>query len=198
MRVAIDIDGVLRDFAGANHHVFVNEGLWPADKPAPEITEWDIWKCYGIDKDTYVDLIFNRRSWHAFMDAHPFQGAWEFLDAVSRIARVDLLTTQTPKSWVLSVDWVSRQPGWLQKIHGIVCCRPGESKADFDYDILVDDKPENIEEFSVRGIGVLLDRPWNRRSKLLGAVGPVHRVFSFCDCVDMISMYQSHPYGRAK
>lgn len=159
MRILLDVDGVLGDFAGEVIR-FCNKGL-ASDEPLWTIhdaTDFDILEAMGLEhlqEDLDQHLIDTDYCLH--MPVLP--GAVEFVEKLYHLDH-EVVVVTSPHRGV--PKWCSQRMEWLYHHFGIHADDVifARVKHRVMGDCLVDDKPENVEGFGARGI--LLDQPWNQ------------------------------------
>ena len=87
---------------------------------------------------------------------------------------------------VVTVDFREKKTQWLNlhgiPFHDVVSVGRGEDKAGLDYDMFIDDSPDNHEAFMKAGKdSIVYERPWNRH------VQTGYRIRSMSEAADMIS-----------
>ena len=153
MRVAIDIDGVLRDFTNAVKTVYLGE--FPHHK-VEEITEWGIHKFYPIGEGIY-DFVFKLHAEEIFTKAQAYRGAAAFMR---------VLKARKHEVWVVTSQPMGQEPFTLQWLrdNGIVYDSIAftVNKPVVDCDIFLDDGTHNLTAIRDAGkFAVAFDRPWN-------------------------------------
>lgn len=170
MRIAIDIDGVLRDFVGSVHKQLIKHQLVVPETPQPKITAWDMHQFYPeIPKEKIYQFIFNSGyTWSIFADAEPYPGAKQFVEDLEAAGHVvGLVTSQNKNGWRGTVSWMHYTGVSASNIHCIRFDRGEKSKSNLGYEVLLDDKPENVQDFIDNGgKAFLFDQPWNQESAL--------------------------------
>jgi 5'(3')-deoxyribonucleotidase len=92
-----------------------------------------------------------------------FKGAVSLIRKLRERYRVMLITARPPSSRSLTDEWL-RENGFEFDV--VVTAREADKSA-HGADVLIDDYTGNIEDFVTRsaGLGILIDRPWNRRDR---------------------------------
>jgi 5'(3')-deoxyribonucleotidase len=159
MNIAIDLDGVVYEFQRTFRYML---NTYRGAKLGPVETWWTSWDAcdrYTTEQD---------REWiwtegvrlGLFRYGHVVTGAIFGLRGL--IDRGDSLYVATHRPASAVPDTLA----WLSYINipwtGVHILSNGESKTDVDADVLVDDRTENVMEWSLSGRrAVLFDRPWN-------------------------------------
>ena len=190
LKLNVDVDGVL-----ANIDRSIIE-RWAPGRSSSEITQWNIDKALGIPElfDWMVDAVVNDDFCY---NIEPFDGAKEFIDNLSSLGDVHVVTApfRTP-------EWLLQRSKWLiDKLNVPFKKQHHTSSKDwyefggFPGDVLIDDKPDNIAAFvTLPGrLGILFDRPWNRSSKCVNQIAfhrnpgsKVARCATYDDVIDTI------------
>jgi 5'(3')-deoxyribonucleotidase len=162
--VYIDMDGVVVNLIEEwlrRYRLETGEEVYPAD-----IRTWDTHNHVSVGKEIY-DYLSDPGVWFA---APPYPGA---IPAISSLLadghKVYLATTPwwtNDKCYTEKLAWVDR---WLPEIgrRNIIFLA---DKSCLHGNVLVDDKPENLDGFA--GLPILFERPWNK--KLANAIRLVH------------------------
>ncbi len=168
IKIAIDIDGVLRNFHMGFHKVLVSLGRYPAYKEPPAITEWVLRNFYNISAEEFYYIVFN--SHHTgviFRDAPMYNGARDFINSLCDEYQVGVITSQTHRSAYPTLEWLAHHDITRPSIHILRFDLGEKDKTQFGYDILLDDKPSNVQQFLDAGLGgVLYDQPWNQEADM--------------------------------
>ena len=157
--LALDYDGVLADLhAAIVPRMNAKHGL---NVKVDDIVSWDFWKQRSLNNEFYR-MISTLRSEHpqhipVYQDADVF-----VLDALEHIYGMGgtayVLTANPPEQ----VDYIKR---WLAH-YGFprlpVISAWGKTKAEFDWDVLVDDAPREIVNVPEGRHVITPGRPWNK------------------------------------
>lgn len=169
--VGVDCDGVLYRFGAVMRRWLIEHCGIPATQ-LTEPTTYSLPAAWGLTDD-YLnrEMIRAVRAGVLFWTGAPYRDA---LPALRRIAaaghHVRIITARAlPGIEDVCLDATTT---WLRNagfpFHDVVLSR---RKHEVDYDILIDDCPDNVA--TSRAVGrnaVLLDRPWNRDSKDLPVI----------------------------
>ena len=154
MKLAIDIDGVLRNFCES---LIEQYGKDYPDHKVGFINKWELEHFFPIGKGIY-DYAFKIKAKEVFENAEPFAGARWFTEQLRRNGHYVCLLTQQPKgAEVFTLNWIQK--------HGIAYDSIAFSKEKelFNYDILLDDAEHNLR--AARSAGrkaVCMSRPYNK------------------------------------
>lgn len=151
MNILFDMDGVITDFAGgilAQYNEDFRDDVTPDD-----IVDWGMHRfvrCGGM----LYEYMFQEGFW---LNLKPYPGALELLRKWGSLCHIGIATVPVPKSKSIEEksQWIERYiPNGLLK--GVFFT----SRKDLlCADIMIDDKPENLQGFS--GQKILFKRPWN-------------------------------------
>jgi 5'(3')-deoxyribonucleotidase len=186
VRIAVDLDGVCYEFQ-RTYRYMIGEYRGVAMPPVSEFwTHWDAQKDYGRPAD-------HRWMWDGgvrlglFRYGHMVQGARRGLEQLAEDGHELLVVTSRPAAAVLdTVEWISL---FFKDIPlaGIHILSNQEPKSVIRADLLIDDRPENIYEWSGAGReAILFEQPWNA-----GQIMPlgVHVAQSWKDVVTLVRSY---------
>lgn len=167
--IGLDIDGTIADqvagIAGwlQERHGFALE--------LEQVTQWD----YPIGESHFgieIDLAYRTRE-DILLEMPLVPGAIEAVQALASIGHVIAVTSRPHVAHQATQRWLASH-GFA--IHGFMFGDNGQ-KSLAGTDVLIDDYHENIAEFVASGgIGVLVDRPWNRAARF-GALERTGRLF---------------------
>ena len=160
MRIACDIDGVLRNFISSLNLVYdqvyaKEESYW-----REPVKTWELAPYYSIGKCIY-DFAFNIYAYDIFINAKPYEGAVEFMKKLNNKHDVVIATSQNRKTLEYAVRWLNEKDitynDFYAKVGGY---GSHNNKNGVVADVLLDDRVENLESF--KGLSICMDRPWNQ------------------------------------
>lgn len=157
MRIAIDIDNVLRDFTGALIEEYKKD--FP-DHKVGFINKWDLSQFFPIGKQIY-DYAFKHKAESIFRYGKPCEGVAMFISELKAQGHeIWLITTQPHGKEFLTILWIyANIPVWDSIVYT-------KNKEVVNCDILLDDAPHNIKAFIKSGKrGIYFDQPWNVKMK---------------------------------
>lgn len=164
MVIAMDVDGVLRDFIAGVDAAFLAEHREYTYRDLVDSESYDLALRYPIGKAIY-HFIFQDHVSDIFSQSPVIDGAVEFMRMARKRWRVGVITSQNEKSWNATLVWLG--------INGLapdfVCVarfdrKPKVSKATFPADVLVDDCVDNLLEWEAAGrTAVCFRQRWNRQ-----------------------------------
>ena len=168
-KIAVDMDDTL---AGTTKHVFRMYR-----KPMPQT--WHFNAGNGISKEKFIRDVKStwERRWGELAPVEPKQAG--VMQVLNRIGTVDVVT----------VGLAGPKKEWL-KMHGVeynelVVVLAGRDKAKLDYDVFIDDSPENFQAIEEAGKRcILFDARYNQdvdaeyRIRSLAAAVPLVRKFA--------------------
>lgn len=163
LRVGIDLDGVVYDFAESlrNHLLVKDSWARAADYPPP--TRWEFYEDWGYGLHEFV-FECNRgvNAGIIFNTGKPFTGAAEAFERIRAAGHsIHIVTDRTfgkPGQAALhTIAWLHR---WDLHYDSITFA---SDKTIADVDVMVDDRPENFHALTKAGVDAwLLTRPWNQ------------------------------------
>ena len=157
LKIGLDVDGVLADVIHAWIH-YNNKIRTPISKK--EISEWDFWKRYQIDKyDFYKELSLCWQAWHKIPSTE--ENLSTSISTLSQVSDVDIVTAREEYTHPFVKSWLSSQKIVYKNYVGVL---EGVEKTKLDYDIFIDDSPINAKSMIDNGKSVILySQPWNLR-----------------------------------
>lgn len=160
MRVLLDCDGVLGDFAS---EVIRFCNLYAREPCAPEWTiedavDYSILESLGLGH-LQEDLDSHLAATHYCINMPVLPGAIEF---VERLQYLDHEVVIVTRQHMGVPNWCDERMKWLWRHFGIHADDVifARVKDRIKGDVLIDDEPDNVFGFKERGI--LFDQPWNR------------------------------------
>ena len=151
----MDVDGVLADVI---HSWLSYNNKIRAVILKSDISEWDFWKKYNIDKfDFYKEL---STCWKSWKDIPPTEKKISYAsNDLSKVGTVDIVTAREESTHTDVKNWLNMHGIVFKNYVGVV---EGTEKAKLDYDVFIDDSPINAESMLAQGKSVILyDQPWN-------------------------------------
>jgi 5'(3')-deoxyribonucleotidase len=160
LHIAVDLDDVVLDFVGNLVNIVNTE--YGTDLDVTDVVEWDLSKALDPILGESWWGWWKRRDW-LWAQAPAIPGAIGGLERLRQAGHYLEIVTSKPR-WAEAQTW--RWLGkWRPPVHRvtIVDADAHPNKADFtDADLLIDDKPSNIEDFVNAGrTGLLFTRPHN-------------------------------------
>lgn len=125
--------------------------------------------------DAIVESLKDRRF---ALSRPPYEGAREVIGRLKEVGHnVIMVTARRPQLAEVTVEWVRAKLGPLPILH-----LPAGEK-NYNFDVLIDDAPCNIEAFAATGrMAILFDQPWNQ-----GVAAPnIGRVRSWWDIENLL------------
>lgn len=163
MRVGIDIDSTTCDLVPsivdmANERLGTNYTVKDVDK-------WDyVFEGANGDRCRLTKLIGEAFAIPGFLESLPaIEGACEGVEAISRIdgagdLSITFITNRHPRHAYGTIRWLHEHIGEYPVIFAKDAKQHG-------LDILIDDAPHHIENFSGR-LPIVYDQPWNQRMRV--------------------------------
>jgi 5'(3')-deoxyribonucleotidase len=153
MVLAIDIDGVLRDFVGSLCRQYHRD--FPSHQIKP-VTRFGLHEFFPIGP-AICDYMYRVRNTEIFRFAEPYPGAVEFLDLLMADGQhVALVTSQPAGTELSTMLWLSENRMIYSSLHF------ANKKEIVRADILLDDGVVNLESAGRKVRAVCFDRPWNK------------------------------------
>jgi 5'(3')-deoxyribonucleotidase len=167
LTVGIDLDGVLADqLAGAFPRIKERLGI---DLAWNDVTEFRL-PLGETDLAREIELAQLDPAYLLEMPVH--SGALALVDELRLHYRVVLITARPGSALELTSAWLDAR-GF--KFEAIIPATE-EKKSVYGADVLIDDYTGNIRDFlaNTDGLGVLVDRPWNRTDRSTISAHPDH------------------------
>lgn len=188
MRIGMDIDGVLADFAGAaNQWIADHLGVTPRD-----VDRWDWFVHYGEGHEVAWNEL-----WRAilapdstfFLDLAPLEHAREGLrDLLADGHELEFVTARPESTKEQTGMWLMDLLAGSVDGTNVPTLTHVEDKATTDCDIYLDDSPEHLEALAKAGKRVVcMSQPWNKawRKTLPTPIAVVFSVREFAQCLRM-------------
>lgn len=181
MRISLDFDGVLSHTMKS--WVLKYNEKYGANITTRAVERWSFFEDFGLGvKDAFV--IFEE-AWSDIQKLEPLeQDIWQKTKMLSNIGQLDVVTN-------VNVNMAANIKKWLDK-YGVVRNKLvfSEKKWELDYDVFIDDSPDNILKIIKNGkIALVYNQPWNRHIDDQGVYegsGLVYRVYNLYHAIDMI------------
>lgn len=161
MKIGIDIDGVLRDWAES-----LKRNYRKADPKSiiKHIRDWDNYDVEPHFKGSIPvkDFFLNQKPEEIYLGAKPYRGATRFVERLKNNGhQVHLVSYQpTPLLEQLTTSWLVKQNITDVTVHYT------PDKHMVGLDVMLDDSTDMLVKFtpdpSFSGIPVCIDRPWNQ------------------------------------
>jgi 5'(3')-deoxyribonucleotidase len=158
LRLAIDIDGVLRDFVSQVNTVFDH---YHPDGWRKPVIRYDLPEFYSIGRGIY-DLVFKEDPQSVYVLAPVYRGAKKMLEDLKEDGHTIIIATSQPNKEVLkhTLAWLNLNEIPYDEFY---CALNLSSKANIKADVLLDDYIKHLKEFP--GISVCYAQPWNTEWK---------------------------------
>lgn len=155
-KIALDVDGVLRDFDGKLQQVY--RSVYPTSR-MDEVTDWDLHHFYGIGKEIYSFAFHSTWTKVIFEYADMYEGALEFYNSLVDLEDVEvrIYTHQHKDNYVYTLNWLLKN-GFNRT--SIVF--EEDKVSDLWWDLIIDDKLETILDSTAnKRYSIKVSRPWN-------------------------------------
>lgn len=157
--IAVDMDDVLLDFMGGLQHAIKTEyGVI-----VPDFTKWDV--------NELLDPILGKSWWKWMRERDWLWSNFPAIDgAIGGLTQlredgnfIEIVTSKPEWAEYTVWKWMGK---WRPPVNRVTIVEMDQHKVDMtDADLLLDDKPQNVDEFAEEGrIGVLFGRSHNRDS----------------------------------
>jgi len=157
MKIALDVDGVLADII----YVWLEQYNKSHKKSITkeDIVRWNFWKELGFDKYEFYEELSS--CWSRWLEVPPMeQGIADAVENLHSVGTVHIVTARDMASTKYVKQWLEHNG--INYTDYVPVLR-GRDKADLDYDIFIDDSPQNVIGIASKGKNALLyDQPWNR------------------------------------
>ncbi len=169
MRIAIDVDGILRDFVGKLEQVFDRE--YDCNGRREPITKYGIHEFFSVDNDygkfDIYDFAFKENAREIFLRAKPYPGAMRFMDKLFKDHTVIIATAQSNTNLIMyTTEWLDLHSIPYHEFYATL-----NGNKSIDADMLLDDYTKNLVDFEHGTIfefdrpvrqPICMDRPWNQ------------------------------------
>ncbi|MDP9286659.1 MAG: hypothetical protein M3P08_00460 [Thermoproteota archaeon] len=156
--LSIDFDSVLAD----TMIVWTKEynKLKNTNITKSEITYWNIGMILPLSADE-ISTMFNYVWQHCWRNIPPSEpGQSEIIKRIRRRGyRISILTKRERPTIAYVAKWLDYHDIYSDDLIFIYDNRP---KAEYPFDILIDDAPSNLVEITPPKVGILFNQPWNK------------------------------------
>ncbi|MBU0894587.1 MAG: hypothetical protein KKF48_03045 [Nanoarchaeota archaeon] len=168
MKIAIDVDDTVVDFVKP-FLIYYNRGF-NTNYSFEDINSSEIWKCLGLDKDSFRDLLVDFRKTSFFEDRvlySDFKNVFEDLNkkhiSCFVTSRSKEVSRETESFFKRNLNNFNTPIFYSGGIHPTENGSKAEICLEKKVDFLVDDNEIYGLDCAEKGIGVfLLDKPWNQ------------------------------------
>jgi len=125
-----------------------------------EITYWNIGMILPLSADE-ISTMFNYVWQHCWRNIPPSEpGQSEIIKRIRRRGyRISILTKRERPTIAYVAKWLDYHDIYSDDLIFIYDNRP---KAEYPFDILIDDAPSNLVEITPPKVGILFNQPWNK------------------------------------
>ena len=156
--LSIDFDSVLADTMIAwtkEYNKLKNTNITKS-----EITYWNIGMILPLSADE-ISTMFNYVWQYCWQDIPPSEpGLSEIIKRIHRRGyRISVLTKRERPTIAYVAKWLDYHDIYSDDLIFIYDNRP---KAEYPFDILIDDAPSNLVDITPPKVGILFNQPWNK------------------------------------
>ena len=156
--LSIDFDSVLADTMIAwtkEYNKLKNTNITKS-----EITYWNIGMILPLSADE-ISTMFNYVWQYCWQDIPPSEpGLSEIIKRIHRRGyRISVLTKRERPTVAYVAKWLDYHDIYSDDLIFIYDNRP---KAEYPFDILIDDAPSNLVDITPPKVGILFNQPWNK------------------------------------
>lgn len=156
--LSIDFDSVLADTMIAwtkEYNKLKNTNITKS-----EITYWNIGMILPLSADE-ISTMFNYVWQHCWRNIPPSEpGQSEIIKRIRRRGyRISILTKRERSTIAYVARWLDYHDIYSDDLIFIYDNRP---KAEYPFDILIDDAPSNLVDITPPKVGILFNQPWNK------------------------------------
>lgn len=179
MKVGIDVDGVLRDWASSLSNNYRLE--FPRAQVDP-ITKWKTYDITPYFKNgmNVRDFFMYAKPYEVYVDAKPYSKAAEFVEKLKKRGHDVHIVSYQPTQQLEQLTTM-----WLHKnnITGVTV-HYTKDKHKVGLDVMLDDCTDMLAKFNWKssGIPVCMDKPWNQDWKYL-RVNSFNKFVNLCDSI---------------
>lgn len=177
IRVAVDIDGVLRDFSGRLYEYMKLN--YPESIICNEILDWDYKNCFkGWERKDIEKLYWEEKPEYFFRDALPLKNSIEQMKELFDWGKSNIefvcISSQRTSGTYYSLEWLGKYKLTFREVHFI----SNSDKWKKDVDWIVDDSPKVYDSW-IKGRGnddnfIVMDAPYNRH---INSFYRIHELF---------------------
>jgi len=181
MKIALDFDGVLAHTM--KRWCEVCNGL---SNKAPlvgvrDIEHWHFYKDFGLTKVEAFDIFdIVWQNWQKLEPMEPDLGQKTHM--LNNLGQVDIVTSIHADKVLFIRQWLARHKIEFKELIF------SEDKYNLDYDVFIDDSPENVTKaYENHKQCLLYNQPWNRDvPNKIGSVIGIRRVYNLYHAIDAI------------
>lgn len=156
LKVALDVDGVLRDFVNSLRDVYLS--VYPNAKVG-EVNHWELHRYYDCGIAIYDFAFHSPCTQLIFENAQPYINAKVMYDilSLSPATEVRIYTTQTPENYIYTLNWLIKH-----KFTRTSVVFEKNKVSDKWWDLIIEDKLDTIKEATDdKRMSIKVVRPWN-------------------------------------
>lgn len=159
MKIALDIDGVIRDVVSAATELYSDH--FQVKVEPKDVLEYNMKEAFPLLADP-VNWFFVEHSKEILGKAHSFDWALEAVKILKTLGEVVIISIQpNNEAMIATTNWLWNY-GFADKVDGICLTTKKDKRSLINgYDIVIDDYPENFRNIKTR-LAVLIDAPYNQ------------------------------------
>lgn len=157
MRIGLDLDGVVYDYAANLSRLIVADGGEPIPKDCGWFKPAELWPPY-FDNPRKV-----------FFEGDPIPGAVEGCHKLLGLCEeLWLITAALPEAEVPKLDWLIKYGIEYDELIITSLDHEAEPKSAFECDLYIDDGAHNIQEcfYNTRAHLIIFEQPWNKTPEM--------------------------------
>lgn len=172
MRIALDLDGVLANsiatFCGILNHRHAK------NLTVKSFVRWNAWEIARITKGEFLRTL--DEAWFEWETIPPTEeGLSKKVAQLRNFGTVDIVTGRSSKTIKYATSWLRR---YKIPYDDFVRTESTNAKANFDYDLFIDDSPDlmTLVSSTPDSYGILYSQPWNRKTPELPRISRVRKL----------------------
>ena len=148
----VDLDDTITDLV--TDWIRIYNEIYGDNLKVENVTEWNIGKFTLVGEKMY-DIL---KDPNLFKNVKIRTGATETLEWANEYFNIQIVSATSPYTYLDKANWVKEHLPFLADSFSAII-----PKYLLKGDIMIDDKPDNLEYFD--GLSIVFDRPWNRDNK---------------------------------
>jgi len=195
MKIGVDVDSILADFI-PTFLEYVND-KHDTNIKYEDINHWDWLPCDLVDFWDEIENISKLKSW--MISVQPIKGSIFNMKKLSLDHYIKIVSSRYHTAIPTTIEWLYK---WDYPFDEYIPTIFGVKKTQdvIDCDILIDDRTKNIIDYlnsdHSRGIGIILDHPWNRDHDKIREFIDNEIIYICYDWYEIYDIIQSISRGR--